>query len=172
MASSYNNLGIVAQLRGDYDEAVRQYQRSLDINERHGNQAGMAANYHQLGVLARDRGDYDQAARQYQRSLDINERHGNRAGMATTCSQLGNLEERRGGSIAAAVMWHVRALVIRLSLGIPQAVNNLDSLAAYRRELGLNPFTSLLAEAASDSDLVETITSLLDQVNNTDGKIA
>ena len=61
----------LAQARGDYDEAARQYQRSLDINERLGNQAGMATSYHQLGSLAQDRGDYDEAARQYRRSLDI-----------------------------------------------------------------------------------------------------
>ena len=71
MASSYHQLGILAQHRGDYDEAARQYQRSLDIDERLGDQAGMASSYHQLGMLAQLRGDYDEAARQYQRSLDI-----------------------------------------------------------------------------------------------------
>ena len=83
MASSYHQLGILAQARGDYAEAARQYQRSLDISERLGNQAGMATSYHQLGILAQDRGDYEEAARQYQRSLDIKERLGNQAGMAT-----------------------------------------------------------------------------------------
>ena len=52
MATGYHQLGILAQDRGDYDEAARQYQRSLDINERLGNQAGMATSYHQLGMLA------------------------------------------------------------------------------------------------------------------------
>ena len=52
MADSYDNLGVLAQARGDYDEAARQYQRSLDIKERLGNQAGMADSYHQLGSLA------------------------------------------------------------------------------------------------------------------------
>ena len=70
-AAWIHQLGILAQLRGDYDEAARQYQRSLDILERLGDQAGMATSYHQLGMLAQDRGDYDEAARQYQRSLDI-----------------------------------------------------------------------------------------------------
>ena len=41
----------LAHNRGDYDEAARQYQRSLDINERLGNQAGMADTYSQLGIL-------------------------------------------------------------------------------------------------------------------------
>ena len=76
-AAWIHQLGILAQVRGDYDEAARQYQRSLNIHERIGNQVGMARGYHQLGTLAQDRGDYDEAARQYQRSLNIHERIGN-----------------------------------------------------------------------------------------------
>jgi tetratricopeptide (TPR) repeat protein len=56
MASGYHQLGMLAQDRGDYDEAARQYQRSLDIEERLGNQAGMASSYSQLGILERERG--------------------------------------------------------------------------------------------------------------------
>ena len=58
-AAYIHQLGMLAQDRGDYEEAARQYQRSLDINERLGDQAGMATSYHQLGMLAQDRGDYD-----------------------------------------------------------------------------------------------------------------
>jgi tetratricopeptide (TPR) repeat protein len=165
MAGGYHNLGALAQDRGDYDEAARQYQRALDIFERLGDQAGMATSYHQLGMLAQARGDYDEAVRQYQRSLDINERLGNQAGMATSYSQLANLGADRGGPAAAVIAWHVRALAIRLQLGVPQAVNNLRRLAACRRELGAEPFTGLLAQAAGDTKLAETITSLLDQVD-------
>jgi tetratricopeptide (TPR) repeat protein len=165
MASSYHQLGNVAFLRGDYNEAARQYQRSLDIKERLSDQAGMASSYHQLGILAQHRGDYDEAARQYQRSLDIRERLGNQAGTASGYSQLGNLEKERGGSVAAAVTWHVKALVIRLRLGVPQALNNLRRLAAYRDELGAGPFTGLLTQAAGDTDLAARIMSLLDQLD-------
>jgi len=168
MANSYHQLGMLAQDRGDYDEAARQYQRSLDISERLGNQAGMASSYHQLGRLAQDRGDYDEAARQYQRCLDISERLGNQAVMATSYSQLGSLETERGGPVTTAVTWDVKALAIRLRLGIPQAMNNLRRLAAQRRELGPEPFTGLLAQAAGDNQLTETITSLLDQVDAAD----
>jgi tetratricopeptide (TPR) repeat protein len=172
LATSYFQLGILAQHRGDYDEAARQYHRSLDIEERLGNQAGLADSYFQLGILAQDHGDYDEAARQYQRSLDIEERLGNQAGIAISYSQLGNLEEERGGSLAAAVTWHVRALVIRLRLGVPQPDNNLRRLAAYRRELGAGPFTSLLTQVAGGTDLAETITSLLGQLDETDDSTA
>jgi hypothetical protein len=88
--------------------------------------------------------------------------------MATSYSQLGNLGADRGGPAAAVIAWHVRALAIRLQLGIPQAMNNLRRLAGCRRELGAEPFVGLLAQAAGDTELAETITSLLDQVDATD----
>ncbi len=127
----------------------------------------MATSYGQLGILAQDRGDYEEAARQYHRALDIDERLGNQAGMATSYSQLGNLEADRGGPAAAVIAWHVKALAIRLQLGVPQAMIDLRRLAACRRELATEPFTGLLAQAAGDTELAEAITSLLDQVDAT-----
>ena len=88
--------------------------------------------------------------------------------MATSYSQLGDLEAERGGPTAAAVAWQVKALLIRLRLRVPQAVINLRRLAAHRRELGPEPFTSLLIQTVDDTHLAEMITSLLDQVNAAD----
>jgi tetratricopeptide (TPR) repeat protein len=167
MATGYHNLGTLAHSRGDYDEAARQFQRALDIHERLGDQAHMATGYHNLGILAQDRGDYDGATREYRRALDISERLGDRAAMAFAYSQFGNLEEERGGSITEAAAWHVKALVIRLRLGVPEALHNLRRLAAYRRELGAQPFDSLLTQAAGDTDLNDAIVPLLDQVAET-----
>jgi tetratricopeptide (TPR) repeat protein len=151
---------------------TRQYQRALDICERLGDQDGMAGVYHNLGVLAQDRGDYDEAARQYQRALDICERLGNQVGIADNYSQLGNLEKERSGPTTAAVSSHVQALAVRLRLGVPQAGSNLRHLAAYRRELGTDQFTRLLTQVADKTDLVNTVTSLLDQVDRTDDRTA
>jgi tetratricopeptide (TPR) repeat protein len=165
MASSYHQLGVLAQLRGDYDEAARQYQRALDIKERLGDQAGMASSHHQLGILAQNRGDYDEAVRQYQRALDIDERLGNQAGMASTYSQMGVLARDRGGPIEQSIALHMRALAIRFGLGVPEAVIDQRSLAAYRRELGDGTFGHLIAQTGSDPELTSALGPLLDQVD-------
>ena len=115
-AAWIHQLGILAQNRGDYPEAARQYQRSLDILERLGDQAGMAASYHNLGILAQNRGDYAEAARQYQRSVEINERLGNQAGMASNYGQLGILAQFQG-EYAEAARQCQRALDILERLG-------------------------------------------------------
>ncbi|MGP0023217.1 MAG: CHAT domain-containing protein, partial [Streptosporangiaceae bacterium] len=111
-----HHLGMLAQLRGDYEEAARQYQRSLDIKERLGDQAGMASSYHQLGVLAHDCGDYEEAAGQYQRALDIEERLDDQAGKASSYHQLGRLAQDRGDYEEAARQYQ-RSLDISERLG-------------------------------------------------------
>ena len=72
---------MLAQARGDYDEAARQYQRALDMS---GSATSLAwPRLHELGRLAQLRGDHE-AARQYQRALDIDERLGDQARGDTT----------------------------------------------------------------------------------------
>ena len=172
MARSYHNLGMIAHDQGDYEEAARQYQRSLEISERLGDQDSMVGVHHQLGILAQDQGDYEEAARQYQRSIEISERLGNLADMASNYSQFGDLEYKRGGPASAAITWHVRALDIRFRLSIPRAIFDLRRLAAYRRDLGAEPFTSLLAQAGGDTDLIQTINSLLDSLDKANNSTA
>jgi tetratricopeptide (TPR) repeat protein len=167
-ATLLNQAGTVARDRGDYDEAARQYQASLVIRKRLGNEESVIGSYYQLGNIAYLRADYETAARQYQRSLDINERLGDQAGMATSYGQLANLEAERSGNTAQAIGLHVQALEIRLRLGVPQAVNNLRRLAAHRDELGPERFGSLLAQATGDANQAETILSLLGQLGPAD----
>jgi Tetratricopeptide repeat len=54
-------LGILAQLRGDYDTTKPLYRHALDILERISDQAGMATSYAGLGGLSEARGNLDQA---------------------------------------------------------------------------------------------------------------
>jgi tetratricopeptide (TPR) repeat protein len=86
-AKHLHQLGILA--RGDYDQALDWYRKSLEINEALGNRAGVASSYHQLGMVAHERGDYDQALDWYRKSLEIKEALGDRAFMAS--SYMGSL---------------------------------------------------------------------------------
>ena len=95
-AAWIHQLGILAQDRGDYDEAARQQQRALAVKEQLGDQAAVARSYHQLGIAAQKRGDYDEAARQYQRALDIFERLGDQLGIARGYHQLGIIAHLHG----------------------------------------------------------------------------
>ena len=55
MASTYHQLGIIAQDRGRLEEAEDWYRKSLAIKEELGDRPGMAITYGQLGLLAEAR---------------------------------------------------------------------------------------------------------------------
>jgi tetratricopeptide (TPR) repeat protein len=128
--ATYGALGNIAQERGDYDEAERQYQRALDIFQRLGNQANMAITYGALGNLARSRGDYDEAERQYQRALAIEERLGDQVGMATTYFNLGLIAQHRGDYDEATRQY-------QRSLDIDERLGNLAGMAASYNQMAI-----------------------------------
>jgi tetratricopeptide (TPR) repeat protein len=135
-AAWIGQLAILAQKRGDYDEASRQCLRSLDIFERLDNQAGMAKIYHQLGNIAYFRGTYDEALREYQRALDVFERLGNQADTAKIYHQLGVLAYLRGNKDEASLQYQ-RALDIfeRLDDEAAMAIS-YHSLGALTQDQG------------------------------------
>jgi tetratricopeptide (TPR) repeat protein len=115
-AAFLHRLGVVAQQRGAYEEALGWYKRSLPILEELGDRAKMAISYHQLGMVAQKRGAYEEAVGSYKRSLQIDGELGNRAGMAISYHQLGVVAQERG-AYEVALGWYKRSLPIFEELG-------------------------------------------------------
>src|SRR5436190_863674 len=55
------NLGILANIQGDLDEALKRYGLALDVYRSLNDQHGCAIVYHNLGMVNADRGCYDDA---------------------------------------------------------------------------------------------------------------
>jgi putative nucleotidyltransferase with HDIG domain len=70
------NLGILANIQGDLDEASTRYALSLDAYRSSGDEHGCALAYHNMGMVSRHRGRYDEADRYFRESHDIAERAG------------------------------------------------------------------------------------------------
>jgi tetratricopeptide (TPR) repeat protein len=77
-AATLHALGVLAQNRGDYEEAERLYRESLEIFERLGELARKAATLHQLGRLRWAQGRKAKAEELLRQALDILERIGHR----------------------------------------------------------------------------------------------
>src|SRR5579859_2135749 len=60
------NLGIVANIQGDFDGALAHYQRSLEAYTAAHNEHGCAAAYANLGIVCTDRGALDEADQYFQ----------------------------------------------------------------------------------------------------------
>jgi len=130
-ASAYiHQLGIIAQLRGDYQQAEERYRASLTISEELGDRAGIATAYHQLGMIAELRGDYQQAEERYRASLTIKEELGNRAGIANSYGQLGIIAQLRGDYQQAEERY-------RASLTISEELGDRASIATAYHQLGM-----------------------------------
>jgi putative nucleotidyltransferase with HDIG domain len=70
------NLGILANIRGDLEEALACYGRSLEAYRSSGDEHGCALAYHNLGMVSADRELWDEADRHFRTSLEIAERAG------------------------------------------------------------------------------------------------
>lgn len=70
------NLGILANIQGDLDEAVARYERSLAAYRECGDPHGCAITYHNLGMVNADRGRYTAAECYFRESLALAERTG------------------------------------------------------------------------------------------------
>src|SRR6185503_1124508 len=70
------NLGILANIQGDFDEALTRYGRSLEAYRAANDEHGCAIAYHNLGMTSLDRRRFDEAERYFQQSLEIARRAG------------------------------------------------------------------------------------------------
>lgn len=70
------NLGILATIQGDHDEALRHYQSSLEACRAAGDDQGRAIAYHNLGMISADQHEWAEAELCYSRSLEIAQRIG------------------------------------------------------------------------------------------------
>ncbi|HVH66822.1 MAG TPA: HD domain-containing phosphohydrolase [Gemmatimonadales bacterium] len=70
------NLGILANIQGDLDEAVARYERSLAAYRDCGDLHGCAITYHNLGMVSTDRGHFTAAECYFRESRALAERTG------------------------------------------------------------------------------------------------
>jgi putative nucleotidyltransferase with HDIG domain len=65
------NLGIIANIRGDLDAAMSHYQNSLDASTRARDDSGCAIAYHNLGMISADQQQWELADRYFHSSLAL-----------------------------------------------------------------------------------------------------
>jgi len=70
------NLGILANIQGDFHEALGRYERSLEAYRAADDEHGCAIAYHNLGMASTSGGRFDDAERYFQKSLEIAQRTG------------------------------------------------------------------------------------------------
>jgi tetratricopeptide (TPR) repeat protein len=105
------SLGIGAENRHDFSEAVRLFRRFAEHSASLGDAAGEATAYNRLGIIAQYQRDFPQAEQWYLRSLAISEKQGNQEGVASAYHQLGMVAEHQR-DFPQAEQWYLRSLTI------------------------------------------------------------
>jgi tetratricopeptide (TPR) repeat protein len=125
-----HNIGIIYSYRGEYDQARRLYDESMEIKKRLGNQSGIAISLHQLGRLAQDQGEMEEARRLYNESLEIKRRLGDQSGISDTLHQMGRLAAIQGEIEEARRLYNE-------SLEIDKRFGNQSGIAIILHNLAL-----------------------------------
>lgn len=112
VASSYHQLGRIAQGQRDFSMAEQWYRKSLEVIGDESEHREVASIYHQLGAIAQERRNFNQAEQKYLKSLAIFEKNNNKYGMASVYHQLGIIAETQR-AFDQAEEWYRKSLAIK-----------------------------------------------------------
>jgi tetratricopeptide (TPR) repeat protein len=139
VASALNNIGFLANNRGDIPKALSYYQKSLKIQEEIKDKGGIANSTNNIGYIHNSHGDIPKALDYYHKSLRIYEemlaenKNGNetpniKKGIAYSLNNIGQIYLNQG-DVAKTLDCYYRALKIREEIkdpkGISQSLNNI-----------------------------------------------
>ena len=116
LASTYHQLGYVAQELRQYPQAQDYYQQALKIKIEYGDRYDQAPTLQQLGSVAQKLRQYPQAQDYYQQALEIYIEYGDRFSQAGTLHQLGRVAEELR-QFPQAQDYYQQALDIKIEYG-------------------------------------------------------
>lgn len=156
-ARASNNLGVLANVRGEREAALAHYQRALASYQRLGYVRGLAQTHHNLGISYRDLGHAQEADAHYQRAIELAAGAQSEDVIAQAESERALLRASAGdGKLAEALARRALRRFERLGdpLGSADALRVLAAAARARREpaLAATHLQHALAIARAHSD--------------------
>jgi CHAT domain-containing protein/Tfp pilus assembly protein PilF len=141
VATSLNNLGIVAQERGDLAKAEQYHRQALEIQEQLAPRSlAVTTSLNSLGIVAKERGELAKADQYHRRALEIRERLApGSLDVAESLNNLGVVADKRG-DLGRADQYYRQGLEIHEklapgSLNVAESLGNLGIVAQERGEL-------------------------------------
>jgi len=122
IANSFNNIGVINRLQGNYDQALKYYLDALEIQRDLNVRRGIAGSMNNIGIVYWKLGDltthdslrqasYDQALKYYLESLEILRELNDRRGIAASFSNIAGIyyewaEQYRSEGMTDSAAWY------------------------------------------------------------------
>jgi len=114
IADSLNNLGIIYEKQGMFEEALIYHLQSLDVKEKI--QYNLDASYNNMGVIYEKRSEFDLAIQMFEKSLEIRRENDDAHGIATSLNNLGVVFTKKG-DLTLAMQYHKQSLEQKQTIG-------------------------------------------------------
>ena len=109
IANSHQMIGVSSEIRGDYNNALQYFLKSLRIFEQIGNKQGIANSHIHIGIVHDKQSDYEQALAHCLKALNIKEETGDKQGIAICCDNLAIICFKQG-DYGQALEYYLKAL--------------------------------------------------------------
>lgn len=130
MSSALNIQATALNFQGDYEKALENYRRSLEIGEELGDVQGVGVCLNNMGNIYKNQGLYSRAIEHFFESLKIREEIGDQLGTASSLGNISNVYKAQGDN--------EQSLTYALKcLEIMEELDNLQGVAGTLNNIGL-----------------------------------
>lgn len=131
-----NDMGMVCQKIGQYEQALGYYQRALEIAQERENCTSIAESFNNIGVVYQKLGQYQRVLEFYQQALTLQLEIGDRNGEASTLNNIGVAYESLG-DYQQALEYYQQALAILQDFSVREKKDvMLNNVGAVYQKLG------------------------------------
>jgi tetratricopeptide (TPR) repeat protein len=137
--TTLNNISMIYQARGEYDEALEYLKQTLAIDRELEDRAGEGTTLNNISQIYDARGDYGKALEYLEQSLAIRREIGDRSGEGATLNNISAIHHARGDS-AKALEYMEQSLAIIREIGDRSGegttLNNISQIYRARGDYG------------------------------------
>ncbi|MDQ1351694.1 MAG: hypothetical protein QG657_1999, partial [Acidobacteriota bacterium] len=126
----YGKMGNLFLYFGDYNAALTQYRKSLEIDEKNEDIQGVSTILHNIGVIYQEQGAYEDALIQYQKSMELDKKIPDMKGESESLHQIGMIYKLKGNSEEALSQY-------RKSLDIKEKIHDDQGIAKTLHQIGM-----------------------------------
>ncbi|MGZ5967811.1 MAG: ATP-binding protein, partial [Polyangiales bacterium] len=129
VASSLDDIGKLAWIRGDYAAALEDMRKALATRKRLGDRRSIALSLNNLGLVLQDSGHFKEALEAFEQSLRIRREIGDLVGVVTTLNNLGTVAQDQRDDNRAETLFQE-------ALGIAREVGDRHKIVLVLTNIG------------------------------------